>query len=339
VVGDKQVRCVKGGTTAELRWQWGLEGLWPNAAERDGDHRRHAVDAMVVGLTTRAALQSLSAVKYNPAKPGFEAPWRHFRHEVEETWSAVNVSFRPTRRLGGALHEDTGLGSVEGKASRYVHRVPVASLTVAMVRQIRDPVIRSIVEVRCREKGVDLEGRGKVGKVLCDPPLRMASGVVIRRVRIETTEKTAIPIRNVGGKVAKAVLPGGNHHVEIYESINKIGETVWTGRCVSRFEAHQRLHHGRPVVDQNPADGVKFVMSLCINDMVLMTDSQTGEVGLFRVQKMSSGVPFLELRWHTAATIQDKATRYLIATWDKLRSCAARKVLVDPIGRLLPCHD
>jgi CRISPR-associated endonuclease Csn1 len=340
-VGGRNVRCVKGGTTNELRWQWGLTGLWANADERDADHRRHAVDAVVVALTSRAALQRLSAVKYSPDRAQLDPPWEGFRDDVRETWTGINVSFRPTRKLAGGLHDATGLGPVKDMPQTFVHRVPVESLTVAMVSQIRDPVIRQIVEDRCREHHIDLEGSGKIEKAVWNPMLTMPpskpekSGVPIKRVRIQTTEKTAIAIRKEEGRTTKVVLPGGNHHVEIHE----LPEGKWTGRCVSRFESHQLLRQGVPIVNRKSENGLRFVMSLCINDVLQITDAKTGEVRLYRVQKMSSGVPMMELRFHTASRIDDKATRFLIATWDKLRSLNAQKVIVDPIGRVFPCND
>ncbi len=332
-----KVRCVKGETTAELRWQWQLNGLLGTADEEKNrsDHRHHAIDAIVIAFTTQGALQKLSTVKYNPAKPRFDPPWENFRDSVDSAVGAINVSFRPARKLAGRLHEETGLGPVKGKPDRFVHRVPLERLTIAQVGQIRDPVIRCIVETRCRERGVDLEGSAKIEKGVWDPTLKMPSGVPIKRVRIETVEKTAIPIRQVAGKVIKSYLPGGNHHVEIYQ----LPDGKWTGRCVSRFEVHHRLQEGQGIVGRRPLDAARFLMSFCINDMVQLTHRQTGEVTLYRVQKMSSGVPMMELRQHTAARIDDKAARFLVATWDKLRFMGAQKVLVDPVGRVFPCND
>jgi len=331
------VRCARGDITSELRWQWGLTGLWSNAEERDRDHRRHAIDALVVALTSRSALQRLSTVKYNPERPPFDPPWEGFRNEANAAMDVINVSFRPARKLAGALHEDTGLGPVEGTPGKYVCRVPLDRLTLAMIPQIRDKAIRELVEERCRQKGVDLQGKAsdKPGKALTDPPLCMPSGVPVKRIRIEKTEKTAIPIRKIGGKPVKYVLPGSNHHLEIC----KCADGSWDGRCVSRYEVQHRLCKGLPVVDRSPGNGGAFLMSLCINDMVHLTDPQTGEVRLYRVQKMSAGSHKLMLRLHTAAKRDDPTTAVDVSSWNTLKAANARKVVVDPIGRVLPCND
>jgi hypothetical protein len=75
--------------------------------------------------------------------------------------------------------------------------------------------------------------------------------------------------------------------------------------------------------------------------MVQMTAPKTGEVRLFRVQKMSMGDHKLMLRLHkdTRTETKDKANFMDISSWDKLREHKAQKVTVDPIGRVFPCND
>jgi CRISPR-associated endonuclease Csn1 len=327
----QKVRCVKGGTTAELRHQWGLDEVLGLKGEKNrDDHRHHAVDAVVIALTTRSALQRLSSVKYNPQRPRFDPPWEGFREEVAASVTVINVSHRPTRRLAGALHEETAYGPGK-EPNTFVHRVPVENLTGNQVSQIRDPVIRKIVQEAAKERGL--------GKALVNPPLRMPSGVPIRKVRIETVEKTAFHIRTDDqGRPIKCLLPGGNHHVEIFE----LPDGSWTGRAVSRFDANQRLLQGKPVVNRNPSDGARFVMWLCNNDMLLI--DKNSQPLLYRVQNISVSSPLLVLRLHTAARTDDKektikATRHLVATWDSFRKLAPKKVTVGFLGRVHPCND
>ena len=65
------------------------------------------------------------------------------------------------------------------------------------------------------------------------------------------------------------VEPGSNHHIAIFEKI-ETGKRA--GKVVSLFEAIQREKNGLPVFDKTPAEGWKFVMSLCVNEMVLVGD-------------------------------------------------------------------
>ena len=336
------VRSVKGQTTSELRHQWGLNSvLNPGAANmkaRD-DHRHHAVDAAVVAMTTRSALQKLSTVKYNPERPTLPPPWESFRDDVAKAVDSINVSHRPARKLAGKLHEDTvyGRGSA-GKAGTL--RVPVGDLSPKMLDQIRDPRIRQLVREAvtqaCRKQGPELAGSQKVSKVLGETVVRMPSGVPVRKVRIERIERTLVPLKtDAAGSPLKAVKPGSNHHVEIYEK----ADGTWSGECISRFQAYERLRKGEPVVNREPSDGTRFVMSLCRNDMVIMSHRRSGPRTLYRVQKMSAGDHKVVFRLHTAARIGDPETGIDISSWEKLRSLEPKKVTVDPLGRIHAAND
>lgn len=338
-----EVRPVKGQTTSKLGHYWGLYGvLGTNYRKARDDHRYHAIDALVIALTTRSHLQRLSRVVGNAPKDApMQPPWDGFWDEVRETIHAINVSHRPQRKLAGGLHEDTGYGPTHDE-NTYAYRVPVERLTAAMVGRIRDPVVQQVVRDRLAERGIEESGSKAFGNVLTEPPLTMPSGVPIKRVRITTVEKTAVPIRKIGDEAVKYVKPGGNHHLEIYER----PDGKWTGRCVSRFEACERLRKGQPVVDRaeqrgkpDVPDGSEFVMSLAINDLAYLIDRKTGEVRLYRVQAISVSSPVVVFRLHTAARLEDKDTRVLIGPWDTLRKYRTQKVNVDPIGRILPCND
>jgi len=331
-----EVRPVKGQTTGKLGHYWGLYGvLGTDYSKARDDHRYHAIDAVVIALTTRSHLQRLSRVVSNAPKDAhMPPPWEGFWDHVRDAIHAINVSHRPQRKLRGGLHEDTGYGPTD-KANTYAYRVPVERLTAAMIGRIRDPVVQKIVRDRLAERGIEEKGSGTFGNVLTEPPLTMPSGVPIRRVRITATEKTAVPIRCIEGKPTKFVIPGGNHHVEIY----KKPDGSWTGKCVSRFEACERLRRGEPVVCRDRGDGSRFLMSLAINDMVQLTNPDTGEVNLYRVQKISSGSHMLVLRLHTAARIDDKETAGPSDSVNVLRKWNMQKITVDPIGRVLPCND
>ena len=216
-------------------------------------------------------------------------------------------------------------------------------MTCNMIQQIRDPVVRravqDAVDQACRERNIDPKPSDRVRKVIGDTTIRMPSGVPIKKVRIQIPGKTLIPLATDDqGRPIRAVKPGGNHHLEIYEK----PDGSWTGRAVSTFEAHQRLRQGKPVVDRNPDNGWKFLMSLCINDMVLITVK--GRRSLYRVQKMSVSSPVMVMRLHFAGRVDDnipgvKATRHLVATWESFRKLEPEKVTVSLLGEIHPCND
>jgi len=329
------VRPVKGQTTSKLAHYWGLYGVLGTDYSKDrDDHRYHAIDAIVVALTSRSHLQRLSTILGRSARrTPLDPPWDGFWDHVRDAVASINVSYRPARKLAGGLHNETALGPTP-KSDTYTYRVPLERLTPAMVADIRDPAIQRIVRKRLNERGLEETGSAPLGKVLTEPPLTMPSGVPIKRVRIQTVEKTAIPIRKVNGRPVKFVLPGGNHHIEIYRK----PDGSWTGRCVSRFDACKRLRKGLPVVDREGEEGWTFLMSLCINDMVQLTYPDTGEVKLCRVQWISDG-PDIMFRLHSAARIDDKETGVRVKSWGKMQSLGAQKVTVTPLGRIQSSHD
>jgi CRISPR-associated endonuclease Csn1 len=342
-----EVRPVKGQTTSKLGHYWGLYGvLGTDYSKARDDHRYHAIDALVVALTTRSHLQRLSGVVGNAPKDApMQPPWEGFWDDVRETVHAINVSHRPHRKLAGGLHEDTGYGPTDTPNS-YAYRVPVERLTPAMVGRIRDPVVQQVVRERLVERGIEEKGSKAFGNVLTETPLTMPSGVPIKRVRITTVEKTAVPIRKIGDETVKYVKPGGNHHLEIYQT----PDGKWTGRCVSRLKACERLRRGEAVVDAaeqrgkpDVPDGSKFLMSLAINDMVQLTDPETGEINLYRVQMTSHNPdldkPDMTFRLHWAARIDDNDTRVRLRSWHRASEMAPQKVSVDPIGQVFPCND
>ena len=82
-------------------------------------------------------------------------------------------------------------------------------------------------------------------------------------------------------------------------------------------------------------------MSLFINDMVMLTDPQTGQSDLYRTQKLSvvGGKPDLSFRLHRAARIDNDQEQWRICSWKNLKNANPRKVTVDPLGRVSACND
>jgi hypothetical protein len=72
--------------------------------------------------------------------------------------------------------------------------------------------------------------------------------------------------------------------------------------------------------------------------MAQLTDPETGELSLCRVQKISAGGHPVVLRLHTASRIDDKDAA-VDKGWATLLAMRLQKVLVDPIGRVYPCND
>lgn len=343
---EKHVWTTRGQVTADLRWQWGLDGILNPQGDgkklRD-DHRHHAVDAMVVGMTTRKRLHGLSQTR-GPAKVSFEHPWVNFWDDVKGVIEGIHVSHRVSRGVAGALHEETNYGPT-GRPDTFAYRVDVKALTGAMVEKIRDATIREIVRQRCVEKGFDPAevGSKKFPAEVFAEELRMPSGVPIKRVRVETTMKpgTYEFFNNPDGKEKyRAVKLGSNHHIEILEITEGNDKGKYAGVVVSTFEAAQRTRRREPIVNRNDRNGMRFVISLSKGESVVLKDA--GGDHLCVLQKMSgtrepSSRMDLSFRLHTDAREVSKSKPHSRIT--SLKTLAFQKMSVDPLGRIHRAND
>lgn len=335
------VEGTRGKTTAELHHQWGLDGIFTELGVwRDDDHRRHAVDAVVVGVTENEHLRRLARSKYSVTGVFFEPPWSDFREEVREKVRNINVSHRVQRKVSGKLHEETNYGPTGRKDEKgqdiYVYRKPLDGLTIPMVKNIVDPVVREIVKGRLIEKGIDLTKGDKIPKdVWKKEPLYMRTTksnkkVLIKSVRIQDVKTNVIPLKNNSGEVYRVVEPGSNHHIEIYEYKDKKGRIKREGIVVSLFEAVSRSRAKRTVVQREHGEERNFVCSLCKGDMFVLQMDKNEPI-LCCIQEIWESTNIV-LRPHTHVGENGDINK----TASKLRGY---KVTVDPIGRIWRAND
>ena len=126
LVGNENVQLIKGEATAALRHKWGLNSVLgdeDNEEKYRDDHRHHAIDAIVIACISRGLFQKLSRLtakggslslrnQISGTKISLPEPWSGFRNEVEQNIKSIIVSHAPTRKLSGALHEDTAYGLI-----------------------------------------------------------------------------------------------------------------------------------------------------------------------------------------------------------------------------------
>jgi len=341
------VEVSKGEATAWLRHTWGLNrilaGDGPPEKNRE-DHRHHAVDAVVIALTSRRLFQHLSKLSAQQRGPvslrrlSINEPWMDFYRTVDDKIQGVVVSHAPVHKIRDAFHEDTAYGYSEATRS-FVYRVPLdGSFKETAIKEIRDAAVRELVKTRLDETGGDIK------RAFGDPnnPLRHVDGVTpIRSVRIKArvSRETVAPVRDRNGAEYKFFKYGNNHHVEIIEH-NETGRRQ--GIFVTTMEAARRARIAKlPIVQRQPpwtdggktyGDGWSFVMSLCINDLVGIEDS--GKNRVMRVQKLAASNGNVILRDHIdAKTKQDSQYSKSAAT---LR---CKKAQIDPLGNISFAHD
>ncbi len=337
------VRGTKGKITGELRHQWGLDGVFDELeTKRNDDHRRHAVDAVIVGVTENEHLRKLARSKYSVTGARFEPPWPDFREGIREKVKQINVSHRMQRKVSGKLHEETNYGMTGKKDEKgqeyFVYRKKIEDLTVPMIEKIVDPVVRDIVKQRLTKKGIDLSKRGKIPKEVWKEPLYMKTTIsdnkiTIKKIRVQEVFNNMIVMNDIQGRPYRAVAPGSNHHVEIWEYTEGPKKGKRDAEVVSMFEVVNRSRRGEEVVNREHGVAMRFVCSLAINDMVMLSNNY-GEMDLFRVQKMNVNKQ-VYFRHHTASQIDDDTT--VIRKQANLFD--GYKVTVDPLGRVWPAND
>lgn len=359
---DVDVVPVKGQCTAELRHMWGMnavlrdDGL--NFKKNRDDHRHHAVDAIVIALTSRSTLQNLARIRGTKAQ--LDPPWKSFRNDVEAVIDGIKVSHKAVRDLSGALHEETiygptskphrantenqnrphAQGWVEEEGA-YVFRKPVEALTLAMVNDIRDPQVKAIIVERLAQFGLDPNGKdAKIPKEVWKNPLLMvrkkgrtvSSHSEIKKVRVIKRDSTVRPIR--GGLAC--VKPGNTHHIALFELPSKNGKAPKRDLvAVTMLEATQRVRNKQNLISRiHPTiPAAKFLFSLSWGEMI--SANIGGREDLFVFRTASSGTLQMAFVAHVDARAS-KEVKYYRARPNTLD---AQKVIIDPLGRIRNAND
>lgn len=344
------VQFTRGGMTADLRYHWGMNSLLSDSGEKERkDHRHHALDAVVIALTTRSlymrlqkAAQQREMVKTttSPQQPRFKIPepWGSFRQDAEKVLARIVVSHAASRKLSGALHEDTAYGLIQSDGEdTFVYRKPLdGNFDQKQAEQIIDPAVRDVVKKRLTAFGGDPK---KAFALLDSNPiyLNLNKKISIKKVRIaasKVSKDSVFGLKNRRGDIYKHHKYGNNSHVEILEHI-ETGKRK--GVFVTTLEAARRARIlKQPIVQRDHGPEWRLVMSLAVNDMLQI--GKESQPDFYRVQVVAATNETVWLRHHLAAKLDDNAQR-LIKSPNTLLQLGARKVSVDPIGRPSPIRD
>ena len=342
-----EVTFPKAVFTAQLRHQWGLNSLLGDTEKKERvDHRHHAVDAAVIACIDRRMHQSLAKLakaqersrsELKPRDLRIDLPWRDFRLNMRERLSAMIVSHVPQRKISGALHEETGVGFIEGKGTVYRENLDT-SFKTDWVAKIVDDVVREQVRAHLENNGNDPKRAFAEDRKV----FHKNEETLIKRVRVwqsKTSEldklrETKFGVRDRQGNVFKWMAYGNNHHVEI---IRHRENGKYKSIFVTAMEAARRARgiNGSkgPVVQAGHGEEYEFVMALHINDIVSVMEN--GKKDFYRVQKIES--ERVTLRLHTAATIKNKAEGIRKSVSTLMGGYAMQKCLVNAIGKVR--HD
>lgn len=359
-----KIDVVTGRLTSLLRAFWGLNSVLSEVrndsngkkVKNRNDHRHHAIDAIVVGMTSKSVIQRVSTEanraeelfefsRLFPKKDGTSAiePWRGFRGDVIKAVSEIVVSHKVRRKdlrvrskqtiergvTDGQLHNDTAFGIIDGpdknKLSKVVVRRPVEYFTTKKrLESIRDEYLK-------RKFLAAFAGDSKQGVI------DLARKKGIRSLRA-TESLSVIPIEDRNGKPYKAYQGDSNWGIEIFsypDGHKKFG--TWVGVVVSRFEANQP--NFRPGFTYTPHPAAKLVMRLQINDCIEIEDA--GKIRIMRMQKINKSgqmifAPTNEANVHTRNQDKEDSFQYFYKTANSLQKLRARKIHISPTGLISP---
>jgi len=366
--GERTVQSCRGGLTARLRYQWGLNRVLDDILDKSGnpitsltrdnirvksraDHRHHAIDAVVIALSTRSMLREFQNYYKQQSLPGaseppMPLPWEFFHDDVARIAPTILVSHRADRKLRGSLHKETfygvsrdGNGEIE--PGLFVTRKSLSALTGKSVSSIRDDAVRAVITNRLRSLGWD-GSSNTLPKDWYASPLELSSGTPIRRVRV------TVPINNPITLGHRHAISGNNHHMEILalpmtggtQQLNLVASVIPMMEAASRARP-KRGDRKRPVVQTQFDDGMQFVMSLGRKETVRLKNPANGQTTYCVVQKIAGSVEpsstidlyLRDVRDSRPASEGNKTPFVRLNSFLSWTQYRIEKIQVDPLGR------
>lgn len=351
-----------GQLTGSVRNSWQLNDLLgePDDEKERGDHRHHAIDAVIIALLDQRLIHQISSSAEEAEKlrdrhffKPLPWPWNGFKNDVAFAIEAINVSHRPTRTIAGPLHAESIYSKNHGteKQPDFRIRKELAKLTAKEISgdQIVDPSVRAAVQKKYEELGGGLPSKLWGDRDDLDKFPRLPSrngsgpGTIIRKVRLRTDAKP----RSIGRDARQRNIASGkdsNYASMVYAVLDAAGNEIrWEHEIITRLEAHERLsaNHGRPgekVLIPKETETRKFKFALRKNDMI-EADGPDGTRVLYRVQNLSVGE--IQLCDHHLSTIlkPNRTAWDRITNIDKLRLRNANFAQLNALGNCESTSD
>ncbi|ERL47026.1 NAD-dependent epimerase-dehydratase protein [Candidatus Micropelagos thuwalensis] len=353
-----KIDVVTGRLTALLRGHWGLNNILRGHNEPEtatpkkmrDDHRHHAIDAVVIAMTSLTILQKVSSAAgkaeeldvgklFAKDESGRSVidPWDGFRDEVAEKVRNIIVSHKTKRKTIGnsgkstdrALHNETAYGLIDGPDEKGLYSV-VTTKPISYfdnrdkIEKIRDEKLRDDFLTAW-----DGEGDNKASQLAV---LDKASGLNVKKCRY-VERKKVIPINGPDGQPYKAYDGNSNWGMEIYEFPNgHPKEKKWNGVVISTYDANKSEF--KPGETFRPHPAAKLVMRLHINDIVEVQND--GEPILYRVQLISAGTltvsPLHEANVDSRNRDKHDEFKYKSLSVTPMQKMGAKKVNISPTG-------
>ena len=355
----QHVWAIPGKLTELLRRNWGLNSLL--AAEGDEsanhpknrkDHRHHAIDAMVIGVTTRSLLKRIATAAGRFEGEDFEnfvkkavseiLPWENFRNDAKDVVDKIIISHKQDHgtisragyaqgkgKTAGQLHNETAYGLTDEKDDKgnkvVVTRENFLSLESKDIPTIRDENLQA--ELYSATQGLDKkEFQEALLRFARDHKLYKG----IRHVRV-LLPRNVIEIKDKNGKAYKGYMGNSNYRYDVWETL----DGKWNSEVVSMFDAHQpkwrsEFHKNNPTA--------RKVLSLQQNDMVAYNDPEKGHV-IARIVKFGQNgqiffAPHNEADVSARDSNKNDPFKLTVKTATGLKKMQFRQIRVDEMGRV-----
>ena len=355
----QHVWAIPGKLTELLRRNWGLNSLL--AAEGDEnanhpknrkDHRHHAIDAMVIGVTTRSLLKRIATAAGRFEGEDFEnfvkkavseiLPWENFRNDAKDVVDKIIISHKQDHgtisragyaqgkgKTAGQLHNETAYGLTHKKDHMgnkiVVTRENFLSLESKDIPTIRDENLQA--ELYSATQGLDKkEFQEALLRFARDHKLYKG----IRHVRV-LLPRNVIEIKDKNGEPYKGYMGNSNYRYDVWETL----DGKWISEVVSMFDAHQpkwrsEFHKNNPTA--------RKVLSLQQNDMVAYNDPEKGHV-IARIVKFGQNgqiffAPHNEADVSARDSNKNDPFKLTVKTATGLKKMQFRQIRVDEMGRV-----
>lgn len=294
-------RVIPGQMTALLRGKFGLNNVLDvNGAKNRNDHRHHAVDACVIGVTDQGLLQRFASAsasardqQLNRLVESMPDPWPTYREHVKRAVKHIWVSHKPDHSHEGAMHNDTAYGLL-GNGKVGVHKM------IDGQRQYMEENLK-VIEIS-------------------SPKAASRHGV----------------LPDGQPKHYKGYKGDSNYCIEITRN----DQGKWESEVISTFTAYQvvRQHGIRKLRHLSLSiSGQPLVMRLMIDDFVRLDID--GEMRTMRIAKLSTNGQVFMASHHEAnvdSRNRDKndAFKYVSKMAGSFCTAQARRLTISPIGEV-----
>jgi CRISPR-associated endonuclease Csn1 len=331
----KKIWVVPGRLTAYIRERLGLNTVLDKRGIKNrDDHRHHAIDALVAGLTDRGLLQNVRTDNKGAIeKVKIKEPWENFWKSVKDKVDGIIVSHRPDHGIQGALHEATAYRKLEHptpwekeEGFNVVCRKALTQLSAKEIKAVRDPDLR---------EQLMKETDGLTGKALVNTLGTFSERTGIKRVRVLKKENPLEEVRHPkkNPRFSKWYAPGEIHHVSFW----KLPDGGIEACGVNFFDANQKGPN-----ELRPHPAAKLILKVHKGDYLKLMDKR--EEKITRVISLRVVNRQLRLVGHKEAGNFDKRKKegetleevFLGFSAKTLKEKQVRKIFVDSLGTI---HD